>query len=48
MKFWTTLRWAGALVFVFMVLVIWLGADRGGAGGGAPDQQARPAPLIIR
>lgn len=48
MKFWTTLRWAGALVFVFMVLAIWLGADRSGTGGGGSDQQGRPAPLIIR
>ena len=45
MTFWSTLRWAGALAFALMVLVSGLDTDR---SGGNSDQQARPAPVIIR
>ena len=44
MTFWTILRWAGALIFVLMVLVSWLVADHSGSS----DQYVRPAPIIIR
>lgn len=45
MKFWTTLRWAGALAFVLIVLVSWFAANHSGSGS---NQQTRPAPLIVR
>lgn len=44
MTFWTILRWAGTLIFVVMVVVSWLAADRSGSSG----QYVRPAPIIIR
>lgn len=48
MTFWTTLRWVGALIFVLMVLVSWLGAPRNGTDSGSSDPPARPAPIIVR
>jgi len=48
MTFWTALRWGGALAFVVIVFVSWLGADRNGASSGGSDRQARPAPIIVR
>lgn len=45
MKFWTTLRWAGALIFVLIVLGSWLVANHSGGGS---NQETRPAPLIVR
>ena len=43
MTFWTILRWTGALAFVVIVFVSWLGAD-----SGSSNRHARPAPIIIR
>lgn len=48
MTFWTTLRWAGTLIFVLIVLVSWLAADRNGADSGSSDQTVRRAPVIVR
>lgn len=48
MSFWTTLRWAGALFFVLIVLVSWLASDPNGADSGSSDQTLRRAPLIVR
>jgi hypothetical protein len=45
MTFWTILRWAGAVAFVVIIFVSWLGADHNGASS---DRQARPAPIIVR
>jgi hypothetical protein len=28
MNFWKTLRWAGAIIFIALVVGAWLGADR--------------------
>lgn len=45
MKFWTTLRWVGVVLFALLLLSGWLGPQRSSAD--APDPQARPAPPII-
>lgn len=45
MNFWNTLRWAGALCFVALVLLAWLGAQ---PQDSAASDGARPAPRIVR
>ena len=42
MKFWKYLRWAGAALFIGMVLLAWLGRDQASSAG---SDTAEPPPV---
>lgn len=46
MNFWSLLRWISALLFVALVLLAWLGAER--PDSGALEDNGRAAPRIVR